>query len=401
MKILYLNNYLTEEIVHKRGLRARNAAGSNRVMRLSQALVAADCHVTILSTAISMRIHFKKWFHSKCETNENGIDTIFAAAVGVPYLSVVMELIIFLMALINQQKRLRPDAVMIYNFSPVFALAAVYLKAFTRCRLVLNMEDVSEPRLSDWNPRNEVRAFQQIILWICMKLIICLSCAAVIPTERFKRFLPGDLPVVTVTGCMDIPRISDHAVGYSPRILFAGKIEFVHGVNVLMDALLHLDQDDANFSHFEIDICGIGSKAVWIDKQLKKLSRLTLRSHGFVSDEKYRNLLNQADICLVLQNPSGRYAKYKTPSKAYEYLGNGKCVISSDSGDLGDLPDNVIIICNPFNAIKLVDIISHLIQRENRIESYKFNAFCFAKQNFDLKINGMKMKSVIKRLDSE
>jgi hypothetical protein len=110
-----------------------------------------------------------------------------------------------------------------------------------------------------------------------------------------------------------------------------------------------------------VDITGGGAKSDWLKQVIPKIKNIDIYYHGFVSDEGYAALLREADICIALQDPQGRYASNKTPSKVYEYLGHYKTVIATDVGDLATLPKEIIRICDPFNEEELSRILSHYI----------------------------------------
>ncbi len=72
------------------------------------------------------------------------------------------------------------------------------------------------------------------------------------------------------------------------RLLFAGKIEFEHGIACLLAALGRLTERPQLATRLQVDICGTGSKESWLVDNLQQMGGLQIRYHGFLSDEKYK-----------------------------------------------------------------------------------------------------------------
>ena len=81
-----------------------------------------------------------------------------------------------------------------------------------------------------------------------------------------------------------------------------------------------------------------------------------------MTDNHYHELLNEADIGLALQMPSGIFSQTRTPSKAYEFLASGKLVIAMRVGDLDELyPHSAVCLENekPAELAALIRDIAH------------------------------------------
>lgn len=398
--VIYIGNFLDEKIVDDRGLPTFNVAGSNRMYRVAHALHAADQRVLLVSPSASGRMQWKgKLFHLAYLSRCRGIPVYFCSASGLGAVNALLEPISLLYAIAKLRRTICIKRAIIYNFSPSLLIVSWVLRCLWGIHLINNVEDISRPKLSDWFPKSEARPLQQIIFSVCMDAIAQLSDGFIVPTQRFLADLPRRKPAVVISGCM--PSVRSPGIVLNPNlplnILFSGKIEFEHGIQFLVEALKQLDQSEThnNFQQFQINICGQGSKSAWLEKQLLSVRHISINYHGFVDGETYRNLLAAADVCVALQDPSGRYDNYKTPSKVYEYLGSGKLVVSTVVGDLSSLPTEVIELCEEDVSHSLATILSRLIQTRPSINRRKLLAAQYSEQNFSYPVVGQQLKAFV------
>jgi glycosyltransferase involved in cell wall biosynthesis len=402
--ILYVGNYLDEAVIEERGLPTRNPAGSNRMRRLAEALSTAKQRVILFSPAVSLRIPWKgKFFHLSSLRSTGKVPVLFCATVGLPLLGVLLEPF-FLLKTLQSFARQRPiEAVIVYNFSPTLVLVALWVKLFWKVPLINNIEDISEPKWIDWLPQTEVRPLQQVIFSICMKIIIGLSDGIVIPTKKFTRAIPSAKPYLIVSGCMPVSTAKKevelkHTNNFPIQLLYAGKVEFEHGIQHLLQALSLLSQEQNLAEKISVHICGGGSKVDWVINYIEQLKTIDIQYHGFISDLKYQNLLSKADVCIALQDPLGRYSVYKTPSKVYEFLGNGKMVIATEVGDLSQLPSEVITLCNLNSEKSLYRVLIDSIGDGNLPYRKGLAAANYAREHFAYPVVGKQLSSFIVNL---
>jgi len=387
--IFYIGGYLDESIVAERGLPTHNKAGSNRMCRLAEAIRTCGQRILIISPAVTMRMRWMGQLVHPFRVHTTGkVPVLFCAALGLPVVGMLLELFFLLSALVSAARRRRVAAVLIYNFSPTLLLVALWVRLLWRVPIVNNVEDISVPKWVDWLPGSRARPVQQLVFAVCMVVIIRLSDRIIIPTRRFTSFIPRGKPYIVIPGCMpSCVQVSEPApggeTGHLPiQLLYAGKVEFEHGIQHLLRAMSLLSQDGTAASALRVHICGTGSKVQWVLDYLPKLKGLDIQFHGFVSDKEYQHLLSQVDVCFVLQDPAGRYAAYKTPSKAYEYLGYGKMVIATDVGDLTLLPPEVITICYHLNERGLYTEIAAIANDPERPRRQGKAAQRYAQEHF-------------------
>lgn len=359
------------------------------MLRLAKALKSQNCFPIILSPATSMRARSREtWVHKEEVRYAGNIRVVFAGALSFRFIGFVTSIIFLLQSISRIRSEGEIAKVMMYNFNPTLVFLGIYLRLVLRKNIYLNVEDVYLPRWSDWRRDTDANPVQQIVFFICMHLIARMSSGYVLPTERFLAYLPKNKPFVVVAGCINVlPLLQNKRTITKLNVLFAGKIEFEHGVHVLVDAITLLDSNTVT-PNIKFNICGTGSKSDWLHSKCEALTNVEVEYHGFVTNEKYSELLHAAHLCIALQDPNGRYLDFKTPSKVYEYLGYGKAVIATDVGDIRNIPSNAIDLCEPFNGAELANEIQLFLKDLSKIHCRSEHARAYAEANFSYRVVG-------------
>jgi glycosyltransferase involved in cell wall biosynthesis len=398
-RVIYLGPFLDEGIVKERGIPFQNAAGSNRMERISLALKYAGYNPIILSPGISLRASVKGiMFHDSRVRRQHGIPVVFSRALNIVGLNILTSFFFQLLCLQKLLKNGQCEGIIVYNFNISLVLICAYLKYVYRLPIINNIEDVSIPALKDWRSGAEVRPVQQIIFYICMNLVAFMADAMIIPTKRFLDYLPKTLPFIILNGCIEVNEklfITDRSRNNTQlRVLYAGKIEHEHGIKEFIEALQQLDA----LPHppkLCVDFTGAGVMTDWVKQKIGKLQVVKAIFHGFVSTTTYAYLLDRADVCVALQNPKGRYANFKTPSKVYEFLGSGKAVISTNVGDFSDLPKNSIILIDQLDATTIAEKLLWLFVHPSETETLKLMAYRYAKDSFSYSSTSIALKKLL------
>ena len=396
-RILYLGSYQDEAIIKERGLSSHNAAGSNRMMRLSEALGYMKYRPVILSPAISLRSGKAGGpFLLPARVRRKGkVIIVHAPAINVFGLNILTTFFFQAMTMARIRRR-GTQANIVYNYSPTYFLLALWLRLSSRVPLLNNIEDIAVPRWSDWSKDSEARPVQQGVFWVCQYLVARVCDGYIVPTRRFLDFLPRKRATEIVTGCISVPeQLGTGAVTEKIRVMFAGKIEREHGIVQFIEALELLDKSP-EAKRFEVDITGAGHMSDWVAERVKGIQHLTVRQHGFVSAEAYRNILSSVHVCAALQDPTGRYSDLKTPSKLYEFFGSGKAVISTDVGDIKELPSKTIIIIDKLDPNELYSQFRQLAVTPDRITAIQHNAYQHAVEEFAYPNVGRRLLDLLK-----
>jgi glycosyltransferase involved in cell wall biosynthesis len=397
--IVMIGGFIDDRIREERCLPAPNPAGSNRMKRICMALHSVGEKVVILSPGSSMRMGWcGRLFHESRICRTDGIPVIYCHAIGLPVIGMIWEQIAVPMHLWKIYSKKGLTGIIICNYSPSGVIAALFARFVLGLKIIVeDLEDVSVPQLSDWRPKSEVRPVLQLVGWVTMRLMIRISTSVIIPTWRFQPLIGRKKKSEVVTGCMKIPtRVQiKPKVNIKIRVLFAGAIEKEHGVEILMAMFLELEKDICTAKRYQFDICGYGSKLTWLKDNIKSLKNVHVKIHDFLSEDNYLTLLKECSLCLVLQSPYGRFALYNTPSKGYEFMGNGKAVIVSNVGDFAKLPNTTRILLDPYSSEQLLSVLCKLDTES--IQSIGQAAHDYALKNWTLNLVGQRIRSLFKR----
>lgn len=400
-RIVYLGGFLDEAIVRERGLPTHNAAGSNRMDRIANALKSAGYRPVILSPGASLRMNSKGAFlHPGRVRNRKSAPVVFAPAFNIFGINVLCSWIFQILCLRAILKSGRVCGAIIYNFNPSLILLCVYLKYVRRLPILNNIEDISIPSLKDWSRKTEARPIQQIVFFCCMNLIARMADGYIVPTRRFLNYLPGNTPSEIVTGCIAVMDSPDRVpVERNDRlqVLYAGKVQREDGIIEFVQALQLLDALD-DPPNIRVEISGTGNMADWVREQVGTLRTIKATYHGFVSTSDYVKLLRRSQICVALQNPTGRYADFKTPSKMYEFLGYGKAVIATDAGDIRDMPKDSILILDPLEPGAIAEKLLWLSADSTRTAGLQAAARRHAKECFSYAAVGTVLKDLFVKI---
>lgn len=397
---IILGNYIDFNIKTKRGLPSFNPAGSNRMLRLAQSLSAVGEEVVIVSPACALSM---KWtgvfFHKRLKVTFKNIKIHYCMSIGLPIVGMLFEQIIILLTIWNFYRKTKVRTLIVYCYYPSSVWASLFAKYVLGMTIIEDLEDICVPRISDWRKRSEANPMQQIVGWFLMKTMLLISDSVIIPTSNFFPFLTRTNDVKLISGCIEVPVLDEMQLKISEmnsiRVLFSGALENENGVSLLIDFLKMVDGDEELSDQFIFDISGHGSKSSLLQNEVGRFKNIQVYFYGFLAEEEYVNLLDMAKIALVLQNPVGRYSNYKIPSKGYEYMSNAKTIIVSDIGDFRQLPQEVLIMLNPYNAEALYGIFKNL--SIDKINSISINAYNYSKKNWDSKIVGNKLLELLEQ----
>ena len=402
-RILYLSYFYPLDVVKSRGLTTQ-IAGNNRVKRITGALVTAQHIVQVVSPGICARCGFtSKLFHGTYRTLDSGISVTVAPAVVIPFVGALLEPLLFPIWLLLFLRRTRFDGVIIYNYSLSFAMISVLLRCLG-IPFVAEVEDIALPKISDWKVGSETRPVQQLVLWPCMKTIVGLSSGLIVPSKRFKSFLPERKPCLVLRGCVaDSEWGEDHPIRLQTpiRVLFAGPYQTEHGLDLLIAAIKLLRSRKQLAKHFTFDCCGTKD----YPNELRSLSTANedpvIRLHGLLSDDEYRSLLTETAVALVLQKGQGRHTNFKSPSKAHEFLAAGKLVIATDVGDFASLRGECLIMLQHESAEELVRIFVDIAENPKKYEKIALAARTFSRSESSSDAVGKKMIAFLTQVFSK
>jgi len=365
------------------------------MIRLGMALRSVGEKVLILSPGSAMRMGWSgRLFHQHQIHQDNRIPIFYCHTIGLPVLGMLWEQVSLSLHLWRLSRKTELTGLIVYCYYPSSLIAALFARLFLNLDIVEDLEDICEPHLSDWNRKSEARPVQQIVGWLAMKVVLSISRAIIIPTKKFQCFVGKGKRSEMITGCMEIKDriVPTRGEKHKINVLFAGALEVGQGIQLLVETFHELHRDPDTAVRYQFGLCGYGSQEEWLRAQIEKIKNVEINFHGFLSNEEYEELLDNSDVCLVLQNPSGRFASYNTPSKGYEFMGSGKAVIVSDIGDFAELPDTIRILLVPYSGQRLATLLRELdIASIQRIGNA---AHDYAQSHWSLRSVGKKIQAL-------
>jgi glycosyltransferase involved in cell wall biosynthesis len=398
--LLYFGPFYTASVVKERGLPTRNIAAYNRMYRFAKALESSGVFVQIVSCGISMRARWKgNLLHKQHMEEVDGTKVTTLAMLGIPFLGFLFEPFFLSIWVVNyfRSRNRNVSHVLLYNFSPSYVLLAFILKLF-RVPFFSQIEDISVPEFDDWRTESHTRPVQQIIFYFCMHTITYLSEGIIVPSERFCNKFPASMPQLIITGCINANISASSLPDFNERplrILFAGKYENEHGLDVLIETARLLQHRSDASSMLEFHCCGAGNYPELLVELSDYAKYPKVILHGILDDHEYVELLKRTHIALALQKSKGRYAQYKTPSKAYEFLGFGKLVVTYDIGDFRRLMDNQLIVLEKETAEELYALLIDCLENTPRYEGIAQEGLKYAKIEYPFSAVGNRLRNFI------
>ena len=378
---------ITDRAFRERCLPISNPATTKRMVRIASALRAAGERCAILSPAIMPRIPTTKKRLLPIAQCVSGVPVLSISQLGIRIVGYMLTPFTAIASVMRLAKRRRIKTVVQYCYFPDAFLFSLWCKIAYRSKVILDLEDICRPRLSDWRRGSETRPVLQLWGAVLMRFSIWLADIVIVPTKKFATVVSSRKCCV-VTGCQKVLSAQLNAGCYDKlTLLYSGGITAENGIEVLMEALRMLDGSPQKFV---IKICGAGAKHDWVKQQIKSLRNIKVDVLGFLDNESFESLYSTVDICFALQNPNGRHGFFKTPSKGYEALCSGKALIVSDIGDFHELPDDVCFHVRPYSAETLAGILAGLTLED--VFRRRIKALEYAKRNFDVAVVGAKIK---------
>lgn len=127
--------------------------------------------------------------------------------------------------------------------------------------------------------------------------------------------------------------------GGARKIMYAGSLQKMYGVDKLLDAFLEICKENE-----EIHIFGSGDYADEISVTAKKNKNVVY--HGSCSNEKVLIAEQEATLLVNPRSGEGEYTKYSFPSKVMEYMSSGTPVLMAK---LPGIPDDYYNYCYTFD----------------------------------------------------
>ncbi|TDO21975.1 glycosyltransferase [Pedobacter duraquae] len=380
---VFVGNFLDDNIIKERRLPSPNPAATNRIFRLQQSLISQGSRAYIVSPASSARIgYYPRLIYPVEIIRKKDIVVIYASALGVPYLSVIYELFSMLYLYIRLTF-LRPHTfILLYCYYPSAVIIGIAAK-IRGIKVIEDLEDIVNPKWTDWWKNSFLFSIQQSVGMILMRFTIWISDVVIVPTNKFMVNFKKTDKFLVIDGCIDVKNQLTRDKNEKIEVLLAGLLTEEQGIELFLNTL-NLFQNNKNTSFlFRFKICGVSDNSEYLVEKIKNFPALDIQYYGYTSTEEFDEILNQSDVCLVLQNPHGRNSLQKTPSKGYEYMAAGKAIIVTPVGNYISLPENCCVVLKEYTPAELYSKLVNLDKEQ--IHDIGTAAYLYAKANWSYK----------------
>lgn len=380
--VVYYGMCVTERARKERALPSWNTAATRRMIRIANAVQCNKVRCYIVSPGIVPRIKGRWGFRRPIVERRGHVVVITAGQIFIPYVGYLVSFIksIMLISCISHRRNLK--AVIQYCYYPDTILTGIWCRLVYGCRVVLDCEDISKPKFSDWRLKSETRPLQQIWGWFLMKVAIRVAHIVIVLSRKFYDEVPKRKAII-VSGCQDVSgKHCDRSADKPVVTLLSGGISRENGMDLYIDALHRLDNMKCAAS-LRFVVCGSG-KMEMLKDSIRNLKNLDVQVLGRLSDDDFNAMYREVDICFALQDPDGRHGRYKVPSKGYEAICSGKVLIAGDIGDIEDIPDAACYHLRPYTSVKLAELLSRITSEE--ICSKMSASLEYARKHYDLPV---------------
>ena len=388
--VIYYGAAVTDRIFSMRQLPLRNAPATQRMTRVASAVRRTGLKCYILSPAIQPRIRTSWKVLSPILSLHNGIPIIAIRQIGVKLFGYLLAPFFAIGAARRISKRRRIETVVQYNFHPDVLMFALWCKLAYGSHVMLDFEDASRISWRDWLPHSEIRAFNQFFTTILQKAALRACDSVFMPSEKFLWALPRGKSYMIVRGCQrvePIGAIQKRDGNAKIHVLLSGSLTRQNGLDLFFDAI-QLLQDDPALERFSFSVCGVG-QLQYARRRADNLRSGVVHVLGTLTNSQFADLYKDVDVCLVLQDPAGRFGQSKSPSKGYEALCSGKTIIVTEIGDFGLLPDEVCYHLKKFDSNELAQTLRPMKPEE--VYGKRLAAIRFASANYDLSVVGQRL----------
>ncbi|MFM7290288.1 MAG: glycosyltransferase [Planctomycetia bacterium] len=243
----------------------------------------------------------------------------------------------------------RPDAILVANPLSRFTAPALLAGWWYRIPVATIVADLTT-----------AQAGQRPVTWLRNWLQSCmvrLSPGTIVfsshTTSRFRQGKPSMRMVrPPASWLLDLPQPPPEPAARA--VYFAGALSDAAGVNLLLDAIPFVQDPTLQFW-----ISGRGLLQDRIERLAATDPRIKFL--GFLSDERYGELLQQAAV-LVNPRPSRLIEnRYNFPSKLMEYLAAGRPIISTATSDVAEHYGDRLVVLTDETPAGLARCIEHTI----------------------------------------
>lgn len=335
MKILYIGKCVTESVIQKRrNGRYFSAAGTKKVIGVSEALSRQGDDIDILSFSYARHCHTKY-----VESLSEHVSIIHMPTLGFFGLCSVLkkQLGCFFAIVWTLFHAKRYDVIMFYNYHFEFSFPAALIGRLLRMPIILDYED----------GLYHEKKYQSVFFRWYEKYIYTHVAGIILVNEgllkRIKQVTEKAIPTLTLHGIFN-RELLDQSSTASPAIiksvLFSGNYSKGFGFEELLEYIRLMPND------IEFHITGRGDENESQILHQECSRKKNVHFHGFLDPRRFESIIQKTDAFVLLNDISSPYNKSNFPSKLFDYLSRNKRIITTANPLLSPYShlDNMVIV---------------------------------------------------------
>lgn len=207
------------------------------------------------------------------------------------------------------KKRRQIDFLFYYNFDFYSFVTAYFFKYILNKKIYVDFEDdyltIDQNFMKKFIKKN--------ILYKLPDKVICIN-------HNMTKYFNSNKTYV-FNGFIELEYLKNINYEFkNPNLFFGSTLDEIRGADLIEDLIIALRK---KFKLFKLTVTGTGP----LHDSLKNLNFKELDFRGFVEEKTYENLINDSDICLVLQKPDHPFSRSSFPSKIEYYSRHKKPIL--------------------------------------------------------------------------
>jgi glycosyltransferase involved in cell wall biosynthesis len=225
------------------------------------------------------------------------------------------------------------DTILVYNAAPVQSISLFLFRlSFRKVRVIIEFEEFH--RVENNIIRNSLMAIGEIIGILEANDFIISNKNMSKKINSIKLLKKPNFLLSFGYKNNDINRKTEISKCFDectkPNIIYSGRMDYVGGIDIFIEALNHLEID-----------CNIYITGKCDENLVGKIKNNQIANNihlvGFLSETDYYKLLAKKCVCINPIRAHATFAKFSFPSKVLQYLQTGNLVVSSRISALDNL----------------------------------------------------------------
>ncbi|UJF34321.1 glycosyltransferase family protein [Paenibacillus hexagrammi] len=275
MKILYLCNYMLDDVLSVRNNQSTFAqAANNKINQIRSSLELNGHKVSLLSSGLVNNKSGKIYKGTKSKLDN---DLYYVGIWDLPLLNIISSIVLMTVCISNIHKKEKIDYILFWNYKPEVALAALLCKIFLGVKIIVDYEDgyFSLPNIGR---KRHIFNFVEKVVSKYVDGAILISRHLISRIRSKPYYILNGL---TNQKVLAFKRSSSKSKTHPITLMYAGGLDHERGIDVLIEALKYTDKN------FVLKISGKGP----LGKMLETGQDSRIQYLGFL------NTSNRFNIC--------------------------------------------------------------------------------------------------------